>query len=116
MANYIYGGGSPDVLAMVQRQFEGRILTNAHCEWLTVLVNTGVVGAITFGGMMITAIRRFLKCGKNNILAGACGMGLLAYTINNVVSFQQAMATTTMFLILGMGETFLRRQEDNHDK
>jgi len=116
MANYLYGGSSPDVLAMVQRQFEGRILTNAHCEWLTVLVNTGVVGAITFGGMMITAIRRFLKCGKNNILAGACGMGLLAYTINNVVSFQQAMATTTMFLILGMGETFLRWQEDNHDK
>ena len=116
MANYIYSGSDPELLDMVQREFEGKILTNAHCEWLTILVNVGLLGAVAFGGMMISAIRRYLKCGKGNILAGACGMGLLAYTVHNVVSFQQTMATATMFLVLGMGEAFLRQQEGVNDE
>lgn len=111
MANYIYEGNSPEVLAMVQHQFQGSILTNAHCEWLNLLVNCGLFGAVAFGGMMISAIKRYVKCGRKSVLAGACGIGLLAYTINNMVSFQQAMATTTMFLVLGMGEAFVRQQE-----
>ena len=43
-------------------------------------------------------------------------MGLLAYTVHNVVSFQQTMATATMFLVLGMGEAFLRQQEGVNDE
>ena len=34
-------------------------------------------------------------------------MALLAYTVNNIFSFQQSMNVSTMFVIFGMGEAFL---------
>ncbi len=116
MSNYIHQGKNPELLAMVQKYFPGLRLTNAHCEWLTILVNEGLLGLLAFGGMVITAISRYIKNGKTNIIAGACGVCVLAYTINNMVSFQQAMATTTMFVILGIGEAFMRKQGRNDKK
>lgn len=45
------------------------------------------------------------------VFAAVCGFCILAYTVNNMVSFEQAMSTPTMFLILGMGEAWLRRRQ-----
>ncbi len=110
MAMYIHMGNTNQELADMVHRIWGThtMLTNAHCEWLTVLVNIGLVGLVGYAGMIISAVTRFLKKGKANIIAGACGVCVLAYTVNNVVSFQQAMATTTMFVILGIGEAAFR--------
>ena len=112
MAMYIHGGNNQELMAMVQKIWgESVMLTNAHCEWLTMLVNVGVLGLIGFAGMIVSAIVRFMKAGKTSAIAAACGMSILAYTVNNMVSFQQAMATTIMFVILGIGEAHMRREE-----
>ena len=112
MAMYIHGGSNQELMTMVQRIWgTSTMLTNAHCEWLTMLVNVGVLGLIGFAGMMVSAMVRFIKAGKYIGIAGACGVGIFAYTVNNVVSFQQAMATVTMFVILGIGEAYMRREE-----
>ena len=79
-------------------------LTNAHNEWLTVLVDIGVLGLISYAGMMITAIRDFLRAGESKMLVGACGICVLAYTVNNMFSFQQVMNISTVFVIMGIGE------------
>lgn len=109
MAMYVHSGANPELLDMIERVFRNNLLTNAHCEWLTILVNEGIFGVFAFGGMMVSAILRYMKAGRTNIFAGACGICLLAYTINNMVSFQQTMATATMFLILGVGEASIRK-------
>ena len=111
MAMYIHSGVNEKLLAMVQEYFGNLALTNAHCEWLTVLVNTGLLGMICFAGMMVSAIVRFLKAGEKSAIIGACGFGVLAYTINSMLSFQQAMGAVTVFLVLGMGEAYLRKNE-----
>ena len=110
MVNYIHSGVNAEMLAMVKEYFNNLSLTNAHCEWLTVLVNTGVLGMVSYVGLMISAMVRFLKARKMLPVVGACGFGVLAYTINNMVSFQQSMSTITIFLVLGMGEAFLRKR------
>lgn len=108
MSSYLYRDGSPELQEMVKQSFGKSILTNAHNEWLTVLVNTGILGVIAFGGMISTAIYRYLrKVGKNKIVC-ACGICLTAYTANNIFSFQQAMSVATIFVILGMGGAFLQ--------
>lgn len=108
MPSFLYQDGSPELLETVNKIFGGSILTNAHNEWLTVLVNTGILGVIAFGGMISTAIYRYLrKVGKNKIVC-ACGICLTAYTANNIFSFQQAMSVATIFVILGMGGAFLQ--------
>ena len=116
MSAYLYRDGSAELLQQVQDKFGSATLTNAHNEWLTVLTNMGVLGLLAFGGMMSTAIYRYLrKVGKLRIVC-ACGICLLAYTVNNVFSFQQAMNVSTIFVILGMGEAFLQAEERSGTK
>lgn len=112
MAFYIRSGANPQLAEMIEECFKGRALTNAHCEWLTVLVNNGLLGMFCYAGLFVTAIVRFLKAGKTNPLAGACGFALLAYTVNNLFSFQQAMSAVTIFMVLGMGEAFVRKENN----
>jgi O-antigen ligase len=109
MADFLSNGSSEALLNAVQTAFDGKRLTNAHCELLTILVNTGLLGAVSFAGMMWMAVKRLLGARDRNGYAGACGLCVLAYIANNLWSFQQSMSVTTIFVILGMGEYFLRR-------
>ena len=101
---FLSNEGSVGLQTMVNDRFGGNRLTNAHNEWLTVLVDVGVLGLISYAGMMITAIRDFLRAGENKMLVGACGICVLAYTVNNMFSFQQVMNISTVFVIMGIGE------------
>lgn len=109
MALYIRSGADPELKQMVEDYFGRLMLTNAHNEWLTVLVNEGLLGAVGYIGLMVTAICRYLRAGRKDALTGAMGMGILAYTLNNIFSFQQVMGTSAVFLLLGVGEACLRR-------
>ncbi len=113
MALYLQSGANPELQDMIKECFKGRSLTNAHCEWLTVLVNNGFLGMICYAGLFVSAIIRFLKAGKRKPLAGACGFAILAYTVNNLFSFQQALSAVTVFMVLGMGEVFVREKEQS---
>ena len=101
---FLSNEGSVGLQTMVNDRFGGNRLTNAHNEWLTVLVDIGVLGLVSYAGMMITAIRDFLRVGENKMLVGACGICVLAYTVNNMFSFQQVMNISTVFVIMGIGE------------
>lgn len=101
---FLSNEGSVELQTMVNDRFGGNRLTNAHNEWLTVLVDIGVLGLISYAGMMITAIRDFLRAGESKMLVGACGICVLAYTVNNMFSFQQVMNISTVFVIMGIGE------------
>lgn len=111
MAAYLYNGGSEGLLSMVKERFGELVLANAHNEWLTVLVNTGLLGLFGYGGMMVTGIWRFLKEAGRQPIVCACGFCLLAYTVNNIFSFQQSMNVATLFAVFGMGEAFLRKAQ-----
>lgn len=110
MVMYINSGKNQELLQMVSEVFGHLKLTNAHNEWLTILVNEGLLGLIAYAGIMISAMARFFKAGKNSAIVGACGMAVLAYIANNMFSFQQAMATPALFLVLGMGEAYMRKK------
>lgn len=110
MSSYIYSGADKELLATVKSYFGASRLTNAHGEWLSVLVNMGLLGLIGFAGMMVSGMVRFLRGHKKSVLCMACGLSLFAYTINNVFSFWQIMNITQMFVVLGMGECLLREE------
>lgn len=103
----------PQLAEKVIKQFDGARLTNAHNEWLTVLINNGILGFISYGGIFLTAIIRYLYHGekagegkKRHLYIFA--VSAFAYMIHNVVSFQQILSTPFVFLMLGMGECLIR--------
>ena len=108
MSAFLYEDGSEQLVALARENFGAATLTNAHNEWITVLVNMGLTGAVGYVGMMMSAIVRYIKAGKRNWIVGACGLCLLAYTVNNMFSFQQTMNFSTIFIMLGVGEAYLR--------
>lgn len=111
MGLYIHSGINPELKRLVEDYFGRLILTNAHNEWLTVLINEGILGAVGYIGLMVTAVWRYLRAGGKDALAGAAGMGILAYTVNNIFSFQQVMSTSAVFIILGVGEACMRSRK-----
>lgn len=110
MAAYIYSDGSEELVDVVTYSFGSSRLTNAHNEWLTILVDTGVLGLVGFGGMILCGMAVLLKKRSKNLFACACGFCLVPYTVNNIFSFQQIMNVTVMFVLLGMGMAYGREE------
>lgn len=107
MWGYINSGASPEIYDYVRELFSGQRLTNAHNEWLTILVDTGIFGLVGYGGMIICGMRELMKKGMENPIAAASGFCLLAHTVNCIFSFQQSMGVGTVFVMFGMGKAFV---------
>lgn len=114
MEAYIYNGGSPHLRKIVTDTFDMMRLTNAHNEWLTVLVDTGLLGLVSYGGLMVSAMVRLTGRRGGSLISCACGFCLLGYMVNNIFSFQQSMNTAVIFLMLGMGEAFYNNDSGKH--
>lgn len=84
--------------------FEGSVFTNAHNEWLTTLVNMGLLGVAAYAAVFITALRTY----KKNFLAVLL---LLTYGIHSLISFQQVLNAPFFFLVLGLCEAADRREK-----
>lgn len=133
MVEYVNHDLHPELFEEVKGFFGNFKLTNAHNEWLTMLLNEGIFGLAMYVGLLVSAVWRMMetnmkKSGKTEengtlvdkekakacrILAGICGVAVLAYMINSMFSFQQVMGTVTMFVILGMGEACMREKDTN---
>lgn len=103
-AQYCYD--TPEIAERLWEDFANERLTNAHNEWLTILVTTGLGGMVCYGGIFVSAFVRLLrKAKKETVLCAVC---ICVYTIHNMVSFQQVLSTPFAFILLGMGEVVLR--------
>lgn len=89
--------------------FNGSVFTNAHNEWLTTLVNMGLLGVGTYAAVFVTALRNY----KKNFLAVLL---LLVYGMHSLVSFQQVLNAPFFFLILGLCEAERRRKTVRMDR
>lgn len=105
-ADYVYE--IPPLAEQLVDQFGNQRLTNAHNEWLTLLVNTGCLGLFCYAGIFAVSIIRYWKRAKEQPLLYVCLISLLAYMVHNMVSFQQILNTPYIFIVLGIGEGLVR--------
>lgn len=89
-----------------------KILTNAHNEWLTALINTGIFGALSYIGIFITAVRRYLRAGQQDYLLVGAAASAVSYMAFNFFCYQQVCCTPFVFLLLGVGEYVLREKRE----
>ena len=91
--------------------FKVQPLANAHNEFLTMLVNTGLLGLISYAGIFIHSIKNAIS--KTNPFIKVVLFGILGYMINNLFSFQQVISTSFVFVLLGILENLLRKEQQN---
>lgn len=83
-------------------------LTNAHNEWLSSLINVGILGTVSYIGIYVTAIRRFYHEHERNILLAGIAAACVSYMCYNFFCYQQVLCTPFIFLLMGIGEYIFR--------
>lgn len=84
-------------------------LENAHNELLTMLVNTGVCGALSYAAVFLAAMYCQFRAGRQKGLLLIPAVCIFSYCIHNMVSFQQVVSTPVVFMLIGFGERELRK-------
>lgn len=99
---YEYAYGNPVMAESLLNVFGGGQLTNAHCELLTILIERGLLGVVTYLFLFGTALRHFWKNKRERCIL-LFALPVIAYFCNGLVSFSQVMSTPYFFMMLGMG-------------
>ncbi|WP_272796084.1 O-antigen ligase family protein [Butyrivibrio sp. DSM 10294] len=103
-----------DLSHAVYEAFDGSRLTNAHCELLTVLIQTGFVGAAAYLGLIVSSVLGLMWVAEghksdsdnaNGIEGSAIvfALPIAAYFLNSLVSFSQTTSTPYLFVCIGIG-------------
>ncbi len=96
--------------------FNGNILTNAHCEILTVLIERGIVGVLCYYGMICFVVYRILKDydtyeDEKKKYTLACVLPIIAYLCNSIVSFSTVISTPYLYVLLGLAMGIIQNSE-----
>ncbi len=86
------------------------VLTNAHNEILTAIINYGLLGGVIYAGIFAGSIVRYMKTKKECIYSICTLLCVTAYVSHNVFCYQQFIATTYIFIIMGIGEQYIRNK------
>lgn len=109
-AEYMYRNYSMD------SPVSGQVFANSHNEWLTMLLNEGVFGAVAYVGFFLTAFVRYFRRmdTQPELMAGA--LAVAAYCTHGIFSFQQVVSTPLVFIVIGMSEACLRASVNSASK
>lgn len=104
----IHASNNPVISEMIEKQFGGNRLTNAHNEMITLLVNVGIWGLITFCVAFVSSVSRLMKRLSQNPLALIFIVSICSYLIHNQFSFQQILNTPYIYMMIGLAECMMR--------
>ncbi len=79
------------------------MLTNAHNEWLTMFVDEGFLGGISYLGIFVTMWIASIKRAAKQPMFTMIAASILAYFMHDLVSYQQIIAVPYIFLMIAIG-------------
>ena len=103
----LYQWGSDAVNWINRGLLDNSIYSNAHNEWLTLLIQQGIAGVIAYGGIFFTAFRNLHRSGLRDSRSLAVLLGLTGYLICSLSTFQHVLSTPFAFALLGMARGVL---------
>ncbi len=90
----------------------GLTLTNVHNEWFNIIINAGLLGGAAYIGIFVSAFLRFVKRRGKNLLLTGIAASIISYIAYNFFCYQQVLCTPFIFMLMGIGEYFVREQGD----
>lgn len=94
--------------AEVARFWQGLHLACAHNEFLNLLVTSGILGLVSYLGMMISSAVRCAKLAIKEPAAVFVVAVILSYIGHNFFCYQQCICTPYLFIFIGMGEVIIK--------
>ena len=105
---FSYAYSAPEIRDSLLNTLPGNKLTNAHCEILTILIERGFLGVITYLFFISTVLCVFFK-NKKERAATICALPVIAYFLNSLVSFPTVVSTPYLMLVIGIGLSCCRK-------
>lgn len=100
----------PDLYNRLMANWPHDILTNSHCEILTMLINEGILGVISYLGIFVSVFVLFVKkCKKPQMMC--ISLAAFCYLVHNLISFSQELNTPLLFVLIGIANSFSFSQE-----
>lgn len=92
----------------------GVVYDNAHNEYLQYLITTGVLGAVTYVGLIVSAfvsmIRTAFSSSDHDFCACiAVALGIAGYAVQALFNLNQSLTTPYIFLLAAMAAGIGRR-------
>ena len=103
----LYQWGSDAMDWINKGLLDNNIYSNAHNEWLTLLIEQGILGEVAFSGIFITAFTNLRKKLSQSPECLAIFLGLVGYLICSLFTFQHVLSTPFAFALLGMARGVL---------
>ena len=97
-----YAYSIPQVADELWQYFGNERLTNAHSEILTMLVNHGIVGTVSYLSIFITYLYKTGKQSKNPYSI-SIAVAVICYLVHNMVSFANVLNLPFLIILLAMG-------------
>lgn len=85
------------------------IYTNAHNEWLTMLINQGVLGVLAYAGLFVSGQKTVEAEIWDRQEYFAVYFGIAGYFICSLFTFQHVISTPYVFALLGMAAALSKR-------
>ncbi len=109
MVTGIYTYYSEDLANIVSAASMGSaaVLTNAHNEWLNLLLCTGLTGGVAYLGIFLSAVRRFTHHVKEYSEVSTIVIAVITYLAFDFFCYQQIISTPLIFILIGLGEFYI---------
>lgn len=99
----VYYQEIPELYERVSCFFGGLLLTNSHNEYLTKLINLGILGLAIYIIMFCTAMKQFLERLKEERILGAFALITVSYMTHVFFCYEQVCCTPIFFILIAIG-------------
>lgn len=106
-----YSYSIPEYAQRLNDYWKPNVLTNAHNEFLNLLICIGLIGLVCFLILLGSALKRLGREGVRRPLVLAGFLAVCAYAAHNFFCYQQVCCTPFLFLILGLSEGLARKRD-----
>lgn len=122
LINKIFGYGNESVKTiMIDGYYDemmntvGVVYDNAHNEYLQYLVTTGIVGAVAYIGLIVSAFVSMIRCAFGGAYRDLCectaiALGIAGYTTQALFNLNQSLTTPYIFLLAAMAAGICRKR------
>lgn len=102
-----YNESIPKLAQQIKDYWGNLALTNAHNEYLTKLYNLGILGLLSYVGMLGSAVILFIKKRREHILLPAFALCVVSYMIHLIFCYEQVCCTPIFYILMGFGSNLI---------
>ncbi len=96
---------------LIRSVWGDNVLTNAHNEWVNMIVDGGILGAVSYAGIYISQMVRLAKKSEKLPVLICFAACIASYMCHNLFCYQQVLCTPFIFMLMAFGEYEIRNMD-----